>query len=282
MFAGRGMASGFLAGLGTVIALAVATGEARADEGGSRAASEPTLAAEVRWWWLALDGDLRVSDLDPSGEVLRGTILEFGREYELDTRVGTPEALARLSLGGSVAIHGSYLEVGSDGNEQLRRGVSYGGRTYTAGEWLSTALDLRYARAALSWMPLDLLGVRAGAIVGGAWLRFDATVEDDDGRTHARGEAPFPFVGVAARAALADFLLVRGDVSGLAGSYGDLRGLWADGSLAAHLVPVRNVTIGVGLRALHVDVGELDLGRSAWAEGRFTLFGVYAAVELRI
>ncbi|MCI0341931.1 MAG: hypothetical protein L0216_12420 [Planctomycetales bacterium] len=280
MFAGRRLLSGFLAGMG--IALAAASGTARADEGGSRASVEPTLAAEIRWWWLALDGDLRVSDLDPSGEVLRGTLLEFGSEYDLDTRVGTPEAVARLSLGGSVSVLAGYFEVGSDGNEQLRRGVSYGGRTYTAGEWLSTALDLRYARAALSWMPLDLLGVRAGAMVGAAWLRFDATVADDDGRTRARGEAPFPCAGLAARVALADFLFVRGDVSGLAGSYGDLRGLWLDGSLAAHLVPVRNVTIGGGVRALHVDVEELDLGRQAWAEGRFTLFGVYAVVEIRI
>ena len=269
--------------------VAACAGWARAEGGDTPdALKTPTFAGELRWWFFALDGDLRVNDVDQTGTAVKGTILEFGREYDLDTQSGAPELLARLNLGVGFAFSGSYMEMGSDGNRLLRRDVTYAGETYNAGDYLSSALDLRYSRAMVEWHVVDLLGVAAGIAAGGAYIRFDAEIERTTGSppvtttTHEIGHAPFPLLGGIVRVAPVKWFYARAEVAGGGGTWDDLEGYWLDAAAGAYLLPLRNIAIGGGVRVLHLDIQNLDMGKNAEAEGRFTLYGVYVAVEVRL
>lgn len=279
----RTMRVGLAAGL-----VAVAAATARADGDTPDAQKAPTFAGEARWWFLNLDGDLRVSDVDQTGTAVKGTILEFGREYDLDTQAGAPELTARLNLGVGFAFSASYLELGSDGNRVLRRDVTYAGQTYNAGDYLSSALDLRYARGMVEWNLVDLLGVAAGVTAGCAYVRFEADIERTSGTppvtttTHEIGHAPFPLVGGIVRVAPVKWFYARADVAGGGGTWDDLQGYWLDAAVGGYLLPVRNIALGGGVRVLHIDIQNLDMGKKAEAEGRFTLYGVFAAVEIRL
>jgi len=251
----------------------------------------PTLGLEVRWWFFQFDGGTKLTDQDPSGTTLQGSVLKFGEEYELDTQNAAPEVAVELAFGskgwGAIA---TYMEMGSDGSQFLTEAYTYDGKNYAIGDYVSTALDLRYGSVQARWMLVEnLFGLHLGPTLGVGYVRFDQQVERTMGTppvtdtVHETGRTPLPVLGASMRWSILGAALVKCDVSGGYLAYDGNRGAWFDATLGISYVYKKVIGIGIGARFLHIDFEKLELDEDvSWASGRFTLYGFYAALEVRL
>lgn len=250
----------------------------------------PTFGFEARWWFFTLDGTTQLTDRDINGQTLRGTVLDFGKEYELDTANSAPEAVAELKFSKGWGVTASYMEMGSEGSRFLDQGFNYDGQQFNVGDYVSTALNLRYGTILARWMILEnVLGLHVGPTLGCGYVRFDQTVERTSGvpavtqTVHETGRSPLPLIGVSARFGFYGAGVVKFDASGGYIAYDGNRGAWFDSTLGIYWLPKEVIGIGGGIRFLHIDLTKLELDKHvSWAAGRFTLFGVYLGLEVRL
>ena len=225
------------------------------------------------------------------GQTLRGTVLEWGEEYELDTQNAAPELVVELSFGADGwGVIASYMEMGSDGSQVLTTAFDYDGKSYSVGDFVSTALDLRYGYIQARWMLVeDLMGLHIGPTLGSGYVRVDQIAERWTGvplaaeQVHETGRTPLPLAGVSSRWGLYETAVVKLDVSGGYIAYDGNRGVWFDAVLGVTYLFKGTIGIGAGLRFLHIDIAKLELEEDiSWAAGRFTMFGVYVGLEVRL
>lgn len=250
-----------------------------------------TLSLEVRWWWFNLDGGTKLTDQDPSGATLEGSVMKWGEEYELDTQNAAPELVAELKVGGKGwGAVASYMEMGSDGSQFLTESFEYDGQQYAVGDFVSQALDLRYGAILARWMLVEnLFGLHVGPTLGIGYVRFDQIVERTSGsppvteQVHETGRSPLPLIGASARWSIMGTAILKADVAGGYAAYDGNRGAWFDATLGIYYVYKAVLGIGGGIRFLHIDIEKLELEEDvSWASGRFTLYGAYIALEVRL
>lgn len=263
---------------------------AAAQDGEKKGAETPTVAIEARWLFFNLDGSTKVTDTDVTGQALRGTTMGFADEYDLDTELGAPEVVVELNVFGGWGVIGSYLEVGTDGGTVLQENVVVDGQSYNIGDYVSDSIDLRYGKAMLRWNLIEnLLGVSAGPIFGAGYVRFDQQVERIAPGSpvvqvsHETGRMTLPQLGATLHWAPVDWFFADLEVSGGWLAYEGDRGAWGDGTFGIAFVPISQIAIGGGVRFVHIDLERVELDSDfAWAAGRFTLFGVYIGLEIRL
>ncbi len=261
-----------------------------AQEGGeTKGAATPTVGIEGRWLFFNLDGSTKLTDTDVTGTAVRGTTAGFADEFDLDTDVAAPELAVELNIFGGWGIVASYLEIGTDGDTILQEDIAVDGKIYNVGDYVSDSLDLRYGKALLRWNVIDLLGVSAGPMLGVGFTRFDQEVEHVAAGSsivevsHETGRMTLPQLGAALHWAPIDWCYVDLDLSGGWLAYDGNRGAWADGTLGIAVLPISQIAITGGVRVIHMDLEKVELDSDfAWAAGRFTLFGVYLGLEIRL
>lgn len=248
------------------------------------------LALEGRWLFFNLDGSTKVTDTDVTGTAIRGTTAGFADEFDLDTTLGAPELAVELNVFWGWGVVASYLEVGTDGDTILQEDINVDGNMYSAGDYVSDAIDLRYGKALIRAHFLeDVFGVSAGITFGAGFTRFDQEVEhvpagSTTGTTsHETGRMTMPQLGAVLHVAPIEWFFADLDISGGYIAYDGDRGAWFDGTLGIYFLPISRIAIGGGVRFLHIDLEKVELDTDfAWAAGRFTLFGVYLGLEIRL
>jgi hypothetical protein len=265
-------------------------GPAAAQDGETAGAETPTIAIEGRWLFFNLDGSTKVTDTDLTGRAIRGTTVGFADEYDLDTSVAAPEVAIELDVIADFGVIGSYLEVGTDGDTVLQEDVVVDGKTYNAGDYVSDALDLRYGKLLMRWNLIEnFFGLSVGPMVGAGYVRFDQEVERIPAgmmtpeTSHETGRMTMPQLGAMVHWAPVDWFFIDAELSGGWLAYDGDRGAWGDATLGLAFVPVSQIAIGGGIRFLHIDLEKVELDSDfAWAAGRFSLFGVYIGLEIRL
>lgn len=264
---------------------------ADAQEGGTKGADTPTIIAiEARWLFFNLDGSTKVTDTDLTGASLRGTTAGFADEFDLDQDIGAPELAFELNVFGGWGVVGSYLEIGTDGASILQEDIVVDGKNYSAGDYVSDALDLRYGKALIRvHLVENLLGFSLGPLVGAGFARFDQDIDHVAAgspvveNSHETGRIVLPQAGAAVHFAPVDWFFADFEASGGYLAYDGNRGAWLDGTLGIYFLPMSQIAIGGGVRFIHMDLEKVELDSDfAWAAGRFTVFGVYIGLEIRL
>lgn len=273
-----------IAGLG-------AASPAAAQDDGTKGADTPTVVAlEGRWLFFNLDGSTKVTDTDLTGQALRGTTAGFADEFDLDQDLGAPEVAVELNIFGGWGVVGSYLEIGTDGASILQEDIIVDGKTYSAGDYVSDALDLRYGKALLRVNLIEnLFGFSLGPMAGAGYTRFDQDIDHVASgssvveTSHETGRMTLPQVGAAVHFAPVDWFFADFEASGGYLAYDGDRGSWIDGTFGLYFLPMSQIAIGAGVRFIHMDLEKVELDSDfAWAAGRFTVFGVYFGLEIRL
>lgn len=189
--------------------------------------------AEVRNWWVDLEGDFKV---DQTG--VPGTNIDVEDDLDVDTSktVVEPEIWFRIF---SNRFNFSAVNLNYSGSGVLSRSIVFNGKTYTANSTVDSRLDLSIIDGTYE-RPIPFIGswgpVSLNILLGGKLLDFDGEIEaPGTGRAEESVQAPVPQVGLA----------LRGDVS-LVEFYAGVKGVAIDVSEVSGSMIDARAAVGIG------------------------------------
>lgn len=239
------------------------------------------IGARYRLWLAAPAGEIR-SD----GDLLQGN------KVDLDDTLGMDEHEMVHDLGAWVnvpfipildRINVGYWSGTFDGEKQLDRTFTFEDRVYTAGSRVDSELELQVATLTLEsflpWIGTDDLGATAGLQIGAKYFKARGRIEsktfgfDEEESV----EGPVPVVGARVLARLTRWFRVEAEAVGIGGRYGDVGGKYVEGSVELAVTPIHNVFLGVGYKAVLIDLektGNEEFAADATLQGIFVSAGV--------
>ncbi len=252
--------------------------------GASRSDADETadwVGARYRLWLASTDGNLR-SD----GNLLPGTTIDLDDKlgmddvetvHELDAWVNVPfvPVLDRINVG--------YWFGTFDGERQVDRTFTFKDRAYTAGTRVDSEMGLQVATLTLEsflpWFGTDDLGATAGLQIGAKYVKARGEIAakalgfDEEESV----DGPLPVVGARVLARLTRWFRVEAEAVGIGGRYAGVEAKYIEASVELDVLPINNVFLGVGYKAVLFDVektGDEEFAADVTLQGAFVSAGV--------
>lgn len=210
------------------------------------AQKDPTLELEGRYWFMDLQGNVKVTQNDIGADI--NLKKDLGIKDE-----GYPEVRLTWYTGKKSKIRVAYTQVGFEGDENIQRTIQFNGETYNVGTRVVTELDIKYLRIGWVWQFINIENglIKFGTLIEGKGFWFKAALEAPDLVSPIGGKEKFvfglPTIGAALDINPHEMLNIFAEGSGLyAGSYGYVY----DAEAGIKLIPIKLLSIMGGYRIL--------------------------------
>lgn len=254
-------------------------------------AGDFVLSLRTRWWMPVLNGTYQINKKD-----IKGSYNDFVDDLDLDAQAldpssnpGGPEiTLTAKLLGLHVGL--SYVTFNTGGKTVLEEELSVDVSTLDENDWIRSDLTLAFGSLDIRYDALELDFFTLAFSAGVSYFDFTTAIVGHDTDTGTdvtlsdAGNGFYPVIGAVSEIVLS-VLELRGSLSGIAGDFsllGDIRLSLIEAALSAHLRPVKYVSVGLGFRLTHLDASAVNIWHGDPDPVRFTLYGFFLELELRI
>jgi hypothetical protein len=208
--------------------------------------TRPKIEFEGRYW---------ITELAAKGKVTGfgiGTEIDFKDDLGLKDE-GFPDVRFTWHTGPKSKLRLAYTQVAYRGDEIIRRTIQFGGKTYTVGTRVKTALDVKYLSLGWAWQFIDIANgtVKFGTLLEAKGFSVDASLDAPNQIPPIKESEEFvgglPTIGGALDINPHRIVNVFAEVSGIyAGKYG----YFLDGEAGVKVIPIKNLSVLGGYRIL--------------------------------